>query len=146
VPVKGDCTFEQIECGNPDLVYFYDSGLGDDFTGESAKFEAANYFVLRNVDNEIVAASSYENLSPRVALMQSTKVLGVLRGRGFGRLINSHMEKELKSRGFGKIQSHIYVDNLASVILKLKIGYLIEGQLRDHDEFGQHEYVLGKVL
>ena len=48
--------------------------------------------------------------------------------------------------GYGKIVSHVYVENLPSLILKLKLGYLIEGTLRDHDRAGQHEYILGKIL
>ena len=52
----------------------------------------------------------------------------------------------IKNRGFGKIVGHVYAENISNIVLKLKMGYIIEGTLRDHDYPGQHEYIISKML
>jgi len=104
------------------------------------------YGIIEDASGKIIAITSIESESDNVAKMWSTVVKEDIRGRGIGALLNIKIEKEMKSNGYGKLYSHIYVDNLASIILKLKLGWIIEGTLRDHDRIGQHEYVLGKIL
>lgn len=96
--------------------------------------------------SKVIAATSYLKITDNLAIMQSTMVLPENRGQGVGRFLNEQLIEHLKEEGFGKIVSHIYVENLPSIILKLKLGYLIEGTLRDHDFAGQHEYILGKNI
>lgn len=104
-----------------------------------------NYYGI--IDNhKIIAATCYIKKTDNLVSMQSTMVHPDHRGQGIGRLLNEQLIKHLDNEGVGKIVSHIYVENLPSIILKLKLGYLIEGTLRDHDFEGQHEYVLGKTL
>lgn len=96
--------------------------------------------------DKLIATSSYVPIHDRLAMMQSTMVLPEFRGKGVGRFLNEQLIEHLKKEGYGKIVSHIYVENLPSIILKLKLGYLVEGTLRDHDAEGQHEYILGKTI
>ncbi len=105
----------------------------------------AKYFGIFK-DTDLIAATSYVKLTDNLAMMQSTMVEPKHRGIGVGRYLNEQMEEYLKSQGYGKIVSHVYIDNLPSIILKLKLGYIIEGTLRDHDVEGQDEYILGKIL
>ena len=112
---------------------------------EAGRIHGATYMGVFD-DDKIIAATSYVQLTDRLAFMQSTQVIPDYRGKGVGRFLNSELEQHLKKEGYGKIVSNIYVENLPSIILKLKIGYLIEGTLRDHDFVGQHEYILGKIL
>lgn len=95
----------------------------------------------------LIGVTGYSVLTePYLVMMQSTVIHKLFIGKGFGRYLNQKLEEHLESEGYGKIVSHIYVDNLPSIILKLKLGYRIEGHLKDHDREGQDEYILGKVL
>lgn len=95
---------------------------------------------------ELIAITAYSHMTDHLAMMQSTTVKSDHRGIGIGRTLNTKIEEYLKGIGYGKIVSHIYIDNLPSIILKLKLGYVIEGLLKDHDVVGQHEYILGKLI
>ena len=103
------------------------------------------HIVIRN-GLEIIAISRYHHITDKLIEMHNTIVSKKYRGKGVGRFLNQKLENYLRKQGVHKIQSTIYVDNLPSIVLKLKLGYLIEGLLRDHEEEGKHEYILGKVL
>ncbi len=106
----------------------------------------AEYFGVVSDSEEIIAVTSYVKQTDHLVLMQSTMILPEHRGQGVGRFLNEQLTLHLKELGFGKIVSHVYIDNLPSIILKLKLGYIIEGTLRDHDFIGQHEYIIGKLI
>jgi RimJ/RimL family protein N-acetyltransferase len=109
--------------------------------------EDYTYYGMFDMDtNEMVAATSIEEMTENLVTMWTTVVKSDRRGEGIGTLLNVEMIEHLKELGYGKISSHIYVENLPSIVLKLKLGYIIEGTLRDHDKMGQHEYVLNKTL
>ena len=124
---------------------FYKENPTEYLTDTVGTISNANYFGVIKEGN-LIGATSYIKMTDNLALMQSTIVSKEHRGQGVGRFLNEKLELCLKKRGFGKITSNIYVENMPSIILKLKLGYLIEGTLRDHDFVGQHEYVLGKIL
>ena len=105
----------------------------------------AVYFGVED-SNKVIASTYYVPVTDNLVHMQGTMITPEYRGKGVGRFLNIELEKHLINEGFGKIVSYIYVENLPSIILKLKLGYLVEGTLRDHDYMGQHEYVLGKIL
>jgi len=113
---------------------------------KAATIPGAYYFGIIDECGKTIAATCYTILTSNLVSMKSTMVTTGNRGQGVGRFLNGQLEKHLKEKGFGKIVSHIYTQNLPSIILKLKLGYLIEGTLRDHDFTGQHEYVLGKTI
>ena len=94
----------------------------------------------------LIALTSIETVTDTLCTMWSTIVKEGYRGQGIGKRLNDHLEKHLSKNGFKKISSHIYVENLANIILKLKRGYIIEGTLMNHDCPGQHEYILGIEL
>lgn len=104
-----------------------------------------NYYILKDGD-QLLAITKYHYPSPFLLKTSSTVVHKDMRGQGIGRRINEETEQLAKENGILKIACHIYVDNLPSIILKLKCGYLIEGLLRNHDEPKKHEYILGKEL
>lgn len=97
-------------------------------------------------DDELVAVTSVEDVTDTLCTMWGTIVKEEWRGNGYGNRLNQYVENHLREEGCTKISSHIYVENLPSLILKLKRGYLIEGTLMNHDSPGQHEYILGKIL
>jgi len=94
----------------------------------------------------IEALSFFKFLTPKLVEKYRTVVRLDLRGHGLSKQLDSHIENMLRNEGVKKIKSHIYVDNFPSLFGRLKRGYLIEGLLRNHDEPGMHEYILGKEL
>jgi len=129
-----------------EVIKFYKDNPTE-YMGEDAAYMADNVSFFGVINNDsIIASTSYKRYTDNLVMIQSTMVIDGYRGQGVGRFLNAQLEKHFKEKGFGKIVSHIYVQNLPSIILKLKLGYLVEGTLRDHDFKGQHEYVLGKQL
>jgi RimJ/RimL family protein N-acetyltransferase len=104
-----------------------------------------NYYIVEE-DGQILAVTKHIHETSFRVKTSSTVVRKDKRGQGIATFMNDEMEKMLTFSGFTKIECNIYVDNLPSLILKIKRGYLIEGLLRDHDEPGKHEYVLAKYL
>lgn len=105
-----------------------------------------SYVLIDRKTSHIIAATSVEKLTDHLTKLHSSLVHTDYRGKGIGRILNQEIETLLKNRGCGKVVGNIYVNNLANIILKLKMGYIIEGTLRDHDYPGQHEYVISKML
>lgn len=135
----------RTEIEERELVKFYEKNPNSNIYKQDKIDERAVYFIVYE-DSKVVGATSYLEITPNVAMTQKTLVAEACRGKGIAKFMNGEMEKHLRVKGFKKITSHIYVDNLPSIVLKLKRGYVIEGLLRDHDEVGRHEYVLGKVI
>lgn len=133
------------ELNREETAKFYKDNPTKYLNDQAGLVENATYVGLFDGD-VLIAATSYVKLTDHLAMMQSTMVLPDRRSQGVGRCLNEHFVEYLKEEGYHKIVSHIYVDNLPSIILKLKLGYLIEGTLRNHDEPGQHEYILGKEI
>jgi len=104
------------------------------------------YATFENKTNEMVAITSTEAITEKLFVMHSSTVKEDKRGVGLGTAINCFAHEQAKIAGCKKIASYIYVDNLASIFMKLKMGYLIEGLLRDNEEQGKHEYILGLML
>ena len=94
----------------------------------------------------IEAISFFKLLTPKLAEKYRTVVRLDVRGHGLSKKIDEHVEGLLRSEGVRKIKTNVYVDNFPSLFGRLKRGYLIEGLLRNHDEPGRHEYILGKEL
>jgi len=136
--------FKEIQC-KEEIAKFYQENPTEYLNDQAELVSNATYIGIYN-SGELIAASSYVKLTDRLVMMQSTMVLPDRRGQGIGRFLNEELITHLSIKGFGKIVSHIYVENLPSIILKLKLGYLIEGCLRNHDFKGQHEYILGKEI
>jgi N-acetylglutamate synthase-like GNAT family acetyltransferase len=107
--------------------------------------EGRESYVVLNGGN-IVAAVSTEKITDHMTKLHSSLVHTDHRGKGIGRFLNEEIEKVLKSKGVGKVVGYVYITNLSNIFLKLKMGYIIEGTLRDHDYPGQHEYVISKML
>ena len=63
-----------------------------------------------------------------------------------GASLSQTIEDEVRRRGYLKVVTTIYVQNLPMIFIKLKQGYYVEGLCRDHDRPGLHEYTLGKVF
>jgi len=106
-----------------------------------------NSEIFAMYDNHgIEALSFFKFLTPKLVEKYRTVVRLDLRGHGLSKQLDSHIENMLRNEGVKKIKSHIYVDNFPSLFGRLKRGYLIEGLLRNHDEPGMHEYILGKEL
>lgn len=103
---------------------------------------------LRNVlgADELVLVSFFKVITPTLARTQTTVIHSDYRGQGLGTKFNEFLEEKLTDLGVEKITTNIYTDNLPSLILKLKRGYIVEGTLYDHDELGKHEYIVGKFL
>lgn len=104
------------------------------------------YYKLVDDDDQLLAVTKHTYPTPFLLRTSSTVVHKDLRGQGIGRILNKLVEDKAKENGVTKISCNIFVDNIPSIVLKLKLGYIIEGTLYDHDELGKHEYILGKKL
>jgi ribosomal protein S18 acetylase RimI-like enzyme len=134
----------KVDSNNEAVVNFY-----------KRHYEAPIYLIPKKLDgiyyalvdgDQMLAVTRHEYPSPWLLRTSSTVVHKDFRGQGLGKYLNDQVEQMAKENGITKITCHIYIDNLSSLILKLKRGYIIEGTLYDHDEVGKHEYVLGKKL
>lgn len=93
-----------------------------------------------------VGVSGFIPKTPFLAETAKTVLHPEFRGKGLGATLSQAIEDEVRSRGFKKVITTIYVTNLAMIIIKLKQGYFFEGFHRDHDRPGLHEYSLGKIF
>ena len=93
-----------------------------------------------------VGSAAYVRKTAFLAESIKTVVDPAHRQRGVGAAISRAIEAELRSAGFTKAMSTIYIDNIPMIVIKLRQGYIIEGLHRDHERPGLHEYSLGKVL
>ncbi len=93
-----------------------------------------------------VGATGYFTKTPFLAESAKTVLHPGWRGKGLGAKLSQAIEDEVRSRGFKKIITTIYVTNLPMVFIKLKQGYFFEGFHPDHDRPGLHEYSLGKIF
>jgi GNAT superfamily N-acetyltransferase len=90
--------------------------------------------------------SGYFPKTPFLAETAKTVLHPDFRGKGLGVALSQAIEDEVRSRGFKKVMTTIYVTNLPMIFIKLKQGYFFEGFHRDHDRPGLHEYSLGKIF
>ena len=67
-------------------------------------------------------------------------------GRGIGPLVRSHMDDELRRRGYRKAYCTIPTTNRKAFGYLLKAGYRVEAHLRAHYADDHDELVLGKIL
>lgn len=93
-----------------------------------------------------LAVTKHVYPTPHLLKTNHTVVHKDFRGQGVGKRLGDAVEEMVREMGVTKITCHVYVDNLPSVMLKLKQGFLVEGLLRNHEETGRHEYIMGKEL
>jgi ribosomal protein S18 acetylase RimI-like enzyme len=119
-------------------------------SGESDfAFDMAGYFyygLLDPVTKKPVAMSAVENLTPNLAYIWSTLVHKDYKRQGLGTRLSKSLSSRLKREGYGKLSSYVYTNNLPNVLLKIKLGWVIEARLKDHDSIGQDEYLMSKYL
>ena len=109
-------------------------------------FATTTFFWAVDDDGARVGCTGYVEKTRWLAESVKTVIDPAHRGRGLGAAVSQAIEDELRARGFTKVMTTIYVDNLPMIFIKLKQGYLVEGIHRDHEKPGLHEYSLGKVL
>jgi len=128
-----------------DLILKFYKDNASEFVTLNRLNPARVYYKLEK-DGEIMGMVSTQHVTDNLIGIWSSTVKRGYRGQGFGKEMNRMLEDLIYIAGYRKITSHIYIDNIASLVVKLKAGFIIEGTLKDHDEIGQHEYILGKVL
>lgn len=140
--------FKQIDTKDFKLVDFYKENPSNMLFNplESIQTAGRQSYVVLDFSGNIVAAMSVSYANDHLCKLHSSLVHRDHRGKGIGKFINQEMENKLRKQGYGKVVGYVYVENLPNIILKLKMGYIIEGTLRDHDYPGQHEYVISKML
>lgn len=147
-----DYRFTQVDLDSIDneniIKDFYNNNQSD-FTVFDPKIGPKGYgyeYYSLSLENEIIAICSIEPVTDKLSIIHSTTVKEELRGQGIGKDFNRRLELALQLKGVKKLASHVFTDNLGSIIMRLKMGYLIEGLLRDHEEMGKHEYIFGKLI
>lgn len=95
---------------------------------------------------ERIGTAGFYHKTPFLAETAKTVVSPEFRGKGLGTALSQAIEDEVRRRGYLKVVTTIYVQNLPMIFIKLKQGYYVEGLCRDHDRPGLHEYTLGKVF
>ena len=94
----------------------------------------------------IVGVTGFVTRTPFLAETIKTVIDPEFRGQGLGMTLSKLIEDEVRRKGFKKVMSTIYIDNLPMIFIKLKQGYRFEGFHPDHEKPGLHEYSLGKIL
>lgn len=120
--------------------------LREDLRNPHYRFFRAVALAPASHKGQIIGISGYEIRTRFLVETQKTIVLPEFRGQGWGVALSKAIEAEVHKRGFRKIRTTIYIDNLAMIRIKLAQGYRIEGYHEDHDAPGLHEYSLGKKL
>jgi len=96
--------------------------------------------------NEVIGITGYMAKTRFLAETVKTVVDPKYRGKGLGEKLSQAIEDEVRQRGFTKVMTTIYIDNLPMIFIKLKQGYRFEGFHPNHEKPGLHEYSFGKVL
>lgn len=96
--------------------------------------------------SNLLGVVSLEFINDYLAKIWSTVIRKDLRGQGLGKKMNTCIQRLLFSKGYGKIATHVHTNNLASIIMKLKMGFIIEGTLRNHENEDSSEYIMGKRI
>jgi RimJ/RimL family protein N-acetyltransferase len=104
-----------------------------------------DYYAITKFD-AIVGVTAVTPINSKLMKLHGTVITEKLRGKGIGKTMWTLLEKELMYLGVEKAKCEVYTDNYAQIMARLKAGFLIEGLMRDHEEVGKHEYVLGKRL
>lgn len=104
------------------------------------------YLALCNDQGEVFAMIGLEFAYGKVAILWQLVVHTNYRGRGIASRLLDKIEPYLKVKGYIKMLGYIYTNNLPSLFLSLKKGFLVEGLMRDNDAEGSHVYTLGKSL
>ncbi len=95
---------------------------------------------------EIVGVTGFVERTPALAETVKTVIAPAQRGKGLGPLLSQAIENEVKRRGYRKVMTTIYADNIPMIVIKLKQGYRFEGFHPDHERPGFDEYSMGKKL
>lgn len=103
-------------------------------------------FEAGNVGDEVFGLTFGGFVTDSLFRTRTTIVRKDMRGKGIAKALNDDLEDYCKAHNVNKISCNIYTNNLPSLFLKLKRGYIIEGLHKDHDEIGSHEYLVSKFL
>jgi RimJ/RimL family protein N-acetyltransferase len=106
--------------------------------------EGIYYAFTDGVNTLAVTRHSYP--TPYLLQTHGTVVHMDYRGQGIGKRIHDSVETMAIENGVTKMSCQVFVDNISSIVLKLKTGYLVEGLLRNHEEKDKDEYIMGKEL
>lgn len=102
--------------------------------------------VILEDEHGIEGLTFFRIIRAKLAEKYRTVVRLDVRGAGISKKLDETVEGLLQTAGIKKIKTHVYTNNFPSIFGRLKRGYLVEGLLRNHDEPGMHEYILGKEL
>ena len=103
-------------------------------------------FFIATVNKKKVGVVGYDPYNDWLAENRYTIVKDEYRGKGYGKQIAKLMEIKLKEKGYGKLMTRVYTDNIRMVCLRLKDGYVVEGIHFDHDGPDLSEYTMGKLI
>jgi RimJ/RimL family protein N-acetyltransferase len=93
-----------------------------------------------------LAVTKHTYVTPHLLRSNHTVVHKDFRNQGVGKRMGEAVHDMCREMGVTKITCNVYVDNIPSIVLKLKQGFLVEGLVRNHEETGRHEYIMGKEL
>jgi RimJ/RimL family protein N-acetyltransferase len=108
--------------------------------------EPVDLFEAGNVGDKILGVTFFKKVTDSLVKTRTTVVAEDYRGKGVATRLNEELEDYCKSQYVNKISCNIFVDNIPSLFLKLKRGYIVEGLLKDHIESGKDEYLVSKFL
>ena len=81
-----------------------------------------------------------------VGYIPTIGVSSISQGKGAGKNLLHHLEKEAKKRGLRKIWLMVTHINTGAIVFYLRNNYLIEGFLRDMTIEGYHAIIMSKHL
>lgn len=145
------------QCGKEtDFLGFGKEGIGLNLEEEKAYFKSftpKNFMLVAIVDNKIVGSCSLRTNESRVRL-KHIGVLGITIlkdywGIGIGKFVMSSAIKRGKEAGLTRIELSTRVDNEKAISLYKKLGFEIEGQLKNSiyiDGKYFDNYIMGLII
>lgn len=106
----------------------------------------SDYYFFTDAYNVILGVTAVEPISDKLVKLHGTVIDKDHRGKKLSSKMWSLLENQLKKDGIEKAMCEVYYDNFVQIISRLRLGFLVEGLLRDNEEIGKHEYILGKRL
>jgi RimJ/RimL family protein N-acetyltransferase len=127
--------------GHPSPLVIEDQ-FEDDLKGRYARFDDAGYFLIELLDGTPIGRIGYEQLDPQTRSAAVHILLGTqeVRGQGYGTEAMVTLLRYLfHQRNLHRVSLEVFAWNERAIRSYMKVGFVVEGRLRD-DQFFDGQY------